>query len=152
MGYLNAVDVVNGGEGSAYAKIDGNNEELFFARNLKATAKKHKAQVTPIGARMVGHKSGKVEITGSMTLYYMSPLFRKLMSDYKESGKDVYFDMVVENNDPASAAGRQTVLLTGVNLDSALLTQLDGDADDPLEENVTFTAEDYRILNAFAAL
>ncbi|GAE89530.1 hypothetical protein JCM21531_3067 [Acetivibrio straminisolvens JCM 21531] len=57
--------------------------------------------------------------------------------------------MVVENDDPASAAGKQSILLIGVNLDSSILTKLDGDSDDPLDEDVEFTFEDFEILTPF---
>ncbi|MEM5780335.1 MAG: phage tail tube protein, partial [Bacillota bacterium] len=68
------------------------------------------------------------------------------------TGVDAYFDLVVENDDPSSAAGKQVILLSGVNLDSTVLTKLDGDSDDPLEEDVDFTFEDFEILTGFTAI
>ena len=113
---------------------------------------KTKSQVKSIGKRMVGHKTTGGEGTGSMTLYYLTPMFREKLAEWKRSGKDLYFDLVVENRDPSSSAGRQSVLLRGVNLDATLLTKLDGDSDDPLEEEVDFTFEDFDILTAFKKL
>ena len=55
--YLNSEDVVNGGEGRAYAKINGNNEEMFMAKSVEATVEKTKADIKSIGRRMVGHKT-----------------------------------------------------------------------------------------------
>lgn len=146
---LKAQDTISGKEGKAYAKIDGNNEEMFYARSIEATVEKTKSQIKAIGKRMVGHKTTGGEGTGSMTLYYMSPLFRAKLGEWKRTGKDLYFDMVIENEDPTSAAGKQTILLIGVNLDSTLLAKLDGDSDDPLEEDVDFTFEDFEILASF---
>lgn len=57
--------------------------------------------------------------------------------------------MVVENEDPSSAAGKQSILLIGCNLDSVVLAKLDGDSDDPLDEDVDFTFEDFDILTPF---
>ena len=34
---LNAPDTISGKEGRAYAKIDGNNEDLFFAKTIEST-------------------------------------------------------------------------------------------------------------------
>ena len=34
---LNAPDTISGREGRAYAKINGNNEELFFAKSVEAS-------------------------------------------------------------------------------------------------------------------
>lgn len=149
MNELRAQDTISGKEGRAYAKIDGNNEEMFFAKSIEATVEKTKGEIKAIGKRMVGHKTIGAEGTGSMTLYYLSPLFRRLLGEWKRTGVDAYFDMVVENADPSSATGRQVVLLSGVNLNATLLTKLDGDSDDPLDEEVEFTFEDWEILTAF---
>ena len=146
---MNAPDTISGREGRAYAKINGNNEELFFAKSVEASVEKSKSEVKAIGKRMTGHKTTGANGTGSMTLYYLTPLFRQMLKEWKDTGADVYFDLVVENDDPASAAGKQSVLLMGCNLDSVVLAKLDGDSDDPLDEDADFTFEDFDILEAF---
>ena len=146
---LSAPDTISGKEGRAYAKINGNNEELFFAKAIEANIEKSKSEVKSIGKRMTGHKVTGLNGTGSMTMYYLTPLFRNLLAEYKKTGVDLYFDLVVENDDPASSAGKQTVLLIGCNLDSTVLAKLDGDSDDPLEEDADFTFEDFDILTPF---
>ena len=146
---LNAPDTSSGKEGRAYAKINGNNEDLFMAKNIESTVEKAKSEVKAIGKRMTGHKTTGGNGTGSMTLYYLTPLFRDMIKQWKETGVDVYFDMVVENDDPESSAGKQSVLLIGCNLDSTVLAKLDGDSDDPLDEDVDFTFEDFDILTPF---
>ncbi|GKH49056.1 phage portal protein [Eubacteriales bacterium] len=149
---LASVDAISGKEGRAYAKIDGNNEELFMAKSVKATVEKAKSEIKSIGRRMTGHKTTGMSGSGSMTLYYVTPLFRSMLKQYKETGKDIYFDLVIENDDPSSAAGKQNVLLIGCNLDSVILAKLDGDSDDPLEEDCDFTFEDFDILTAFTKI
>ena len=144
-----SIDVISGREGRAYAKINGNNEELFFAKSVEASVEKSKSEVKAIGKRMTGHKTTGANGTGSMTLYYLTPLLRQMLKEWKDTGVDVYFDLVVENDDPASSAGKQSILLMGCNLDSVVLTKLDGDSDDPLEEDADFTFEDFDILEAF---
>lgn len=144
-----STEAISGREGIAYAKINGNNEELFFAKTIEATVEYAKSEVKSIGRRMTGHKVMGMSGSGSMTLYYFTPLFRSLLRQYKETGVPPYFDLVVENNDPASPAGKQTVLLMDCNLDSVILTKLDGDSDDPLDEDVDFTFEDFDILQEF---
>ena len=146
---LNAPDTISGKEGRAYAKVNGNNEELFFAKSVEASVEKSKSEGKAIGKRMTGHKTTGANGTGSMTLYYLTPLFRQMLKEWKDTGADVYFDLVVENDDPASAAGKQSVLLMGCNLDSVVLAKLDGDSDDPLDEDADFTFEDFDILEAF---
>lgn len=146
---LNAPDTISGKEGRAYAKIDGNNEDLFFAKTIESTVEKSKSEVKAIGKRMTGHKTTGGNGTGSMTLYYMTPLFRQMIKQWKETGQDIYFDMVIENDDQESSAGKQSVLLIDCNLDSIVLGKLDGDSDDPLDEDVDFTFEDFDILTPF---
>ena len=146
---LNAPDTISGKEGRAYAKIDGNNEDLFFAKTIDSTVEKSKSEVKAIGKRMTGHKTTGGNGTGSMTLYYMTPLFRQMIKQWKETGQDIYFDMVIENDDQESSAGKQSVLLIDCNQDSVVLGKLDGDSDDPLDEDVDFTFEDFDILTPF---
>ena len=149
---LNAPDTISGKEGRAYAKINGNNEELFMAKAIEANVEKNKSEIKAIGKRMTGHKTTGANGAGSMTLYYMTPLFRAMIKQWKETGVDVYFDMVVENDDQESSAGKQSTLLIGCNLDSVVLAKLDGDSDDALDEDVDFTFEDFDILTPFAKI
>lgn len=152
MAKLKSFDPISGKEGVAYAKINGNNEELFFAKTIEATVEKAKSEIKAIGRRMTGHKTTGMSGSGSMTLYYLTPLFRQMLKQYKDTGVDIYFDLVVENSDPSSSAGKQTTLLMDCNLDSVLLTKLDADSDDPLEEDADFTFEDYDILEEFTKI
>ena len=149
---LNAPDTISGKEGRAYAKINGNNEELFMAKTIEANVEKNKSEIKAIGKRMTSHKTTGANGAGSMTLYYMTPLFRAMIKQWKETGVDVYFDMVVENDDQESSAGKQSTLLIGCNLDSVVLAKLDGDSDDALDEDVDFTFEDFDILTPFAKI
>lgn len=149
MSTLNAPDTISGKEGRAVAVINGNNEDLFFLKNIEANLEKLKSQIKAVGKRMVGHKTTGLEGTGSATMYYMTPLFRELLDQYKKTGQDLYFNIVIENSDPASAAGTQSILLIGCNTDGGVLAKLDGDSDDPLEEDIDFTFEDYDTLKPF---
>ena len=149
---LNAPDTISGKEGRAYAKINGNNEELFMAKTIEANVEKNKSEIKAIGKRMTGHKTTGANGAGSMTLYYMTPLFRAMIKQWKETGVDVYFYMVGENDDQESSAGKQSTLLIGCNLDSVVLAKLDGDSDDALDEDVDFTFEDFDILTPFAKI
>lgn len=149
---LSSRDTISGKEGRAYAKINGNNEELFYAKSVEASVEKSKAEIKAIGKRMTGHKTTGISGSGSMTLFYLTPYFREMIRQYKITGKDVYFDLVIENDDKESSAGKQSVLLIDCNLDSIILTKLDGDSDDALDEEVNFTFEDFDILTPFKRL
>ena len=64
---LNAPDTISGKEGRAYAKINGNNEELFYAKTIEANVEKSKSEIKAIGKRMTGHKTTGANGSGSMT-------------------------------------------------------------------------------------
>lgn len=49
---LNAPDTISGKEGRAYAKINGNNEELFYAKTIEANVEKSKSEIKAIGKRI----------------------------------------------------------------------------------------------------
>lgn len=150
MTFLKANDTISGQEGRAYATIDGRNEELFYIKTLEATAEKNKAEMRTLGRRGVQHKATGWTGTGSMTIYYVTSLFRQMMYDYIKTGKDTYFEITITNEDPSSSIGAQTVTLMGVNLDSVIMAALDTEAE-ALEEDVSFTFDDLDLPEKFKA-
>lgn len=146
---MKSFDAISGKEGSAYARIDGRNEELFFAKSVETSIELKKGSVKCIGRRMEGSKVTGMKGSGTLKFYYGTPLFSEMIRTYKESGKPFYFDLVLENNDAASSAGTQTVLLRDCSPDKITLAKLDGDSDDPIEDEMSFTFEDYDYINKF---
>ncbi len=126
--YLRAGDTISGQEGQAQAIIDGQVENLFMIKSLEATIEKIKEEVKTIGKRATQHKAAGWSGSGNMTIYYVSSMFRKIMLDYVNNGRDLYFDIVVSNDDPTSTIGLQTVVLEGCNLDSVVIAKLDTDS------------------------
>ncbi len=144
-------DAINGTEGEAFATIDGQRYSLFSAKKIESTIEKEKEDIKRLGSRMVGHKSGVMTGSGTMTIHYGSPAFRKMVKDYKKTGRDIYFDMQVMNDDPESSAGRQVVILKACNINSVTLALLDVDSN-ALEEEVEFTFDDFEIPEEFSVL
>jgi Protein of unknown function (DUF2001). len=134
--------------GRAYATINGQVEEMFYIKSLEATIEKQKTEVRTLGKRGTQHKATGWTGSGTMTIYYVTTLFRQLMLDYIKNGRDVYFDVTIVNEDPTSSIGRQTVVLRGVNLDSVVAAKLDTEAE-VLDEDIDFTFDDIDILDSF---
>lgn len=151
MALLQAKDTISGREGRAFAQIDGQNEEMFYVKTLEAKIEKQKAEIKVLGSRSVQHKAAGWTGTGSMTIYYMTPLFRNMMLDYIKNGKDTNFIIQITNEDPMSSIGTQTVCLKNVNLNSVVMAKLDTESD-VLEEEVEFTFDDVDILNNFNSI
>lgn len=148
MGFLRAQDTISGQEARAYATINGQVEEMFYAKKIEAKAKKSKKSIKTIGKRGSQNKATGWEGTGTLTIYYTTSLFRKLMLEYMKTGKDTYFDLQIVNEDPTSSIGKQTTVLKGVNLDEVTLASFDVDSE-VLEEEISFTFDDADLLDEF---
>ncbi len=140
--------VIAGGEGSLIITEDGKQIELASVSSVEVNVEHDKADIQPVGHRLTLHKVTGSSGSGSMTLYYMSSRFGHHMEAYKDTGDSPYFDMIVTNEDPASPAKRQRVLLKGVNLDSDVLSTLDGSHTE-LTVDCDFTFEEFQILESF---
>ena len=148
MAYLRAKDTINGALGTCFALINGNRYEIMQAKNVEAKVEKTKSEIPILGLTSKQHKAGGWKGTGTMEVYYVSSLFRKVMLEYMKNGADTYF---VTNEDPTSETGKQTVLLKGVNIDSMFITKLDVEKE-ALDEVLTFTFNDADLLEEFEEL
>lgn len=151
MAFLRESDAISGKHAKAFLTINGQVEELFYARTLEATIEKNKTDVPTLGKTNVGQKAVGWNGTGTMNIYYVTSLFRRKMLEYIKTGRDFYFDLQVTNEDPTSTVGRQTVVLKNCNLDSIIAAQFDATSDEALNEDVSFTFDDYDILEQFNA-
>lgn len=155
MAYLKAGDTISGQEAVAKMTIknpDGTTsiEDMFFGKDLEATCEIEKTDVRTLGKRGAQHKPSGWTGSGSMTIYYVTSLFRKMALQYIKTGVPVYFDIMVTNNDPASSVGAQTIVLKNCSLDSVIFAKFDVDSE-VMDETVDFTFDDADILDSFAA-
>lgn len=148
---MNAKDSVSASLAECFITIEGNRYNFMQAINLEAKIEKTKSEVPILGRTGKGNKTTGWKGTGSATFHYNTSIFRQLLYQYKETGKDVYFDIQVTNEDPTSEAGRQTVILKGCNIDGGILTKFDVDAE-YLEEELDFTFEDWEMPETFSVL
>lgn len=153
MSYLKAGDTISGQEAVAKMTIynaDGTTtiEDMFFGKNLDASCTINKTAMKTLGKRGEQHKPNSWSGSGSVTIYYMTSLFRRMALQYIKTGRPVYFDIMVSNEDPGSSVGVQTTLLKNCTLDSVTLAKFDVDSE-VLEEDVDFTFDDADILDEF---
>lgn len=153
MSYLKAGDTISGQEAVATMlvhNVDGTTsvENMFWGKNLEATAEIEKTDVYTLGKRGAQHKPNGWTGSGSLTIFYVTSLFRQMAIQYIKTGKPVYFDMTVTNNDPGSSIGPQTTVLKNCTLDSVILAKFDVESE-VLDETVDFTFDDVDILDAF---
>ena len=151
MSTLAVESIVNGAMGRCIATIDGNVEEMFYVKNIEVNVEKEKNEVKVLGQTGAKHKANGWSGSGSMTIYYCTSKFREMMLKYIKNGIDKYFDILIENEDPSTKIGKQTVIVKGVNLDSALMGKLDIDSTE-LDEDIDFTFNNIDMLNEFGEL
>ena len=149
---MKAKDSISAKLAECFVTVGSNRYNFMQAINLEANFEKTKSEVPILGKTGRGHKSTGWNGTGSATFHYNTSIFRQMMEDFKNTGNDVYFDIQITNDDPTSAAGRQTVVLVGCNIDGGILAKFDADNDDYLDEDMDFTFEDFKIPEKFSLL
>lgn len=112
---------------------------------------KTKTEIPILGKTGKGNKATGWKGTGSATFHFNTSKFREMLYKYKQTGEDVYFDIIVTNEDPTSSVGLQTVVLKGCNLDGGILAKFDADAE-YLDEDFDFTFEDWELKDKFTKL
>lgn len=153
MGYLKAGDTISGQEGVAKMTIKhpgggSTIEDLFFCKKVEGNCEIKKTGIRTLGKRGEQSKSTGWAGTGTMSIYYVTSLFRKMAIQYIKTGIPVYFDMMIMNNDPGSSVGPQTTVLKNCTLDKVMLAKLDVDAE-VLDEDMDFTFDDADLLDEF---
>lgn len=148
---MQSKDAVSAKLAECYITIEDERYLLMQAKSFEANFEKEKQKVAILGKTGQGNKATSWSGTGSMTIYHNTSLFNQLMLNFKDTGEDVYFDIQVSNEDPTSAAGRQTMIFKGCNIDGGVLASFDADGDS-LEQDVDFTFEDFEMPEKFAIL
>lgn len=150
---MNALDAVSGSTASCTVKLsDGRRYNLMQLYKFEAKMEATATDVAILGRNNKGSKPVGWKGTWSGVSYYNTSVFRKMMLDYKKTGRMPTLDITVSNEDPTSAAGRQTIVLKGALLNSMILAKYDASTDTPLEEDVSGTFDDWDMPEEFKLL
>ena len=122
---MQAKDSIAGNRGECYVIVDGRRLNFMSAISVEATVEKTKVEVPILGQKMKGNKTINLKGTGTATFHYNTSVFRKVMKHFKDTGEDLYFDMIIINDDPTSEAKRQTTTLKGCNLNKTIVAKID---------------------------
>ena len=144
-------DAVFAALAQCYVTIDDRRYNFMQMIDFEAEMKKDKAEVPILGKTGKGNKSVGWKGTFKGTAHYNQSIFRQLLLKYKKTGEDIYFDIQVVNEDPSSAAGKQSIILTGCNLDGGILAKFDADGE-YLDEDIEGTFEDWKMPKQFTEL
>lgn len=149
MSFLLERDTLNGAAGKAVITQDGQVKDLFGAKSVKTQAEISSSDMKVIGTKKAQQKPGSVKQTGTMTIYYGTPLFLDMLAKYIRTGVMPYFNLQVTNDDPTTTVGVQTVAYYNCKLTGTIpLSVLDAEAD-MLTVDVSFSYEDFEPLSSF---
>lgn len=148
---MKAKDTLSAHLAECFVTIGENRYNFMQAINLEAKLEKNKTEVPILGKTGKGNKASGWTGSGSAKFHYNTSIFRELLKRYKDTGEDIYFDIQISNEDPTSAAGRQTIVLVDCNVDGGILAKFDADGD-YLEEDMDFTFEDFKMPETFKLL
>ena len=144
-------DAVFAALAQCYVTINNRRYNFMQMIDFEASVEKDKVEVPILGQTGKGNKAAGWKGKFKGTAHYNSSVFRKILLQYKKTGEDIYFDIQIVNEDPTSAAGKQTIILTGCNLDGGILAKFDADGE-YLDEAIEGTFEDWSMPNEFKVL
>lgn len=148
---MRARDTLSAKLAECFVTIGDTRYNFMQAINLEAKFEKNKTKVPILGQTGMGNKASGWSGSGKAVFHYNTSVFRELMLKYKKTGEDIYFDIQISNEDPTSAAGRQTVILTDCNMNGGILAKFDAKGE-YLDEEMEFTFEDFKIPEKFEVL
>jgi len=150
--FMKAKDAISARLAECYMTING--RRYFFMQIIDCEFKidKTKGKVSRLGTIMIGHKSYGMEGTFSGTAHYNQSVLRELMVEFKKTACDTYFEIQVENDDPASDARAQTVIFYDCLMDGGVLAKFDGNDEEYLDEPIEGTFDEFSIPKDFTEL
>lgn len=141
-------DGISASLAECYITIEGNRYNFMQMIDFESRFDKSKTQIPILGKTGKGNFSTGWNGTFTGTAHYNQSIMRKLLLRYKDTGEDIYFEIQVSNEDPTSAAGRQTIIHKECNIDGGVLAKFDADGD-YLTEDINGTFDDFQMPKEF---
>lgn len=148
---MKAGDAVSGSLAECFFTIDGKRRLLMRLIDFEAKWSVNIAEIPILGKVGKGHKAAGGSGEWSGTAHFNQSELRDMLLQYKNTGRMLYFDIQVTNEDPTSTVGRQTVILRDCLLESGVLAKFDADAE-YLDEELSGTFEDWDMPERFTPL
>lgn len=148
--YLTADKVVSGSQAEVWVTYNDTNERFCFARlmNLKAKAKINTKKIAILGRSGKATRAFSWEGEGTAKMYYCDSTQREKVKEFSRSGKMFTMDIEVYNKDDGSSMSEQGTILKNCVLSELLVALVDIETE-YLEEDISFTFDDYDIVSTF---
>lgn len=146
---MNDTAAVSGNEGIVYITYpDGRRKILANCLSFEFSQKFTSTTIPILGLRNKVNKKGLGECSGNIKMHYNCSDFREAVEEYKNTGKDSFYDLLIVNSDPNTPVGTQSVFIRGVNFTEMPIALLDTEAD-YLTETLPFTANGWDMNGKF---
>ncbi|WP_407893523.1 phage tail tube protein [Lacticaseibacillus sp. N501-2] len=144
-------DTISSKQATIFATVNGKNINIIECQELTAKIEKNKEQVQAIGSIWTGHKTTSLEGTGSFNRYVVNSTWIQAHQSLLDGGADLYFSINATIEDKTSSVGKQTILISGVNLDDINLLNLSSD-DGLITDESDFTFENCKLITPFTGI
>jgi hypothetical protein len=148
---MNPKDAVFGSLAECYITMGDNRYNMMQLYDFESNYEINIADVPTLGRVTVGRKPAGGSGSWSGTAHYNTSVFRQYILNYVRTGRLDPFDMQITNEDPTSAAGRQTVILRGCLPDSVVIAKYAA-GEDILDEDISGTFDDFEMPETFTPL
>lgn len=146
-----AKDAVFGGLAECFITIDGRRYNFMSMTEFESKWSVNIKDVPILGQVGMGHKAAGGKGTWSGTAHYNQSIFRMMADKYQKTGEMPYFEIQVSNEDPTSAAGRQTIVHRGCLCEEFILAKFKS-GEDLLDEELSGTFESWDMPEKFQEL
>ncbi len=148
---MDAKDAVYGSLAECYITIEGRRYNFMSMTDFESKWEVKITDVPVLGKVGMGHKAAGGKGTWKGTAHYNQSHFRKIADNYQKTGVMPYFEIQVSNEDPTSAAGRQTIIHRDCICDEFLLAKFKA-GEEILDEDLSGTFENWDMPETFAEL
>lgn len=142
--YLNPQDVPSAKLAELFCTIDGRRYSMLNAKSFEATASIENADVPRLGSMITGKKPTGMEVKISMTVYKCSPMFDKVVENFKNTGVMPTFECQVTSSDDATSIGKDTKIYTDCVIDGDVLLSMFDAEGEFIEQEIEAYAMDYK--------
>ncbi len=148
---MNAKDAVYGSVAECFITINDNRYNFMMLTEFESQWEVNVVEVPILGKVGMGHKAAGGKGTWSGTAHYNQSIFRKIADNYQKTGMMPYFEIQVSNEDPTSAAGRQTIVHHDCLCDTFILAKFQA-GEEILDEELSGTFESWDMPETFSVL
>lgn len=148
---MSAKDAVYGGLAECFITVNDRRYNFMSMTEFDSTYETKITEVAILGQVGTGHKSAGGKGTWSGKAHYNQSIMREIADTYQKTGVMPYFEIQVSNEDPTSAAGRQTIILHGCLCEKFTLAKFAA-GEDILDEDLSGTFESWDMPEKFNVL